>query len=134
MRLTEEQYTALITRQKIPAKENKYHAKQCVIDGFTFPSIAEGDYYKILLFEKKVGLVTYFLRQVPFHLPGNIVMRIDYLIFYPNDSYRYRDVKGAEPTREWINKRKQVEQLYGIKIDIIKKAEVNRQKARYGIQ
>jgi hypothetical protein len=102
---------------------HKYHAKPVEIDGIKFPSTKEGDYYNQLKLEQRAGLILCFLRQVPFHLPGGVVYRLDFMVFsHPfndvNGVYRVRfiDVKGVK-TPVYEIKRKQVEELYGIHIE-----------------
>jgi hypothetical protein len=101
------------------AKKNKYRAKICIVDGIKFRSIKEADYYNSLKILQKVGKITYFLRQVPFDLPGNVKYFIDFMVVYPDKTICYIDVKGFE-TPMFKLKKKQVEALYPIKIEIVK--------------
>jgi Protein of unknown function (DUF1064) len=106
---------------------NKFGAKAIVVDGFRFDSKLEGLRYLYWSNLWRAGAIAYFLRQVPFHLPGNIIYRADFFVVHQrsdvSDGSRMitvEDCKGAM-TRVSINKIKQVEAIYGIKIDIIKK-------------
>lgn len=67
---------------------------------------------------KEQGIVTRFLMQVPFHLPGGIVYKLDFLVFWEgwdSGNITWEDVKGMK-TAVYKIKKKQVEALYGIKI------------------
>lgn len=96
-------------------------------DGITFDSKKERDYYltlKLRVADEADELV-YFLRQVPFDLPGNTKYRVDFQLFFglhgsPVDLVvRYIDVKGHE-TKEFIRAKKQVEALYPVEIEVVK--------------
>ena len=65
---------------------------------------------------QKLGEVIFFLRQVPFDLPGNIKYRCDFQVFYKDGTVSFIDVKGMK-TQEYIMKKKQVESLYPIVIE-----------------
>ena len=54
--------------------------------------------------------------QVPFHLPGGVKYILDFLIFWANGEVTFVDVKGMK-TAIYILKKKQVEDLYKIKIE-----------------
>jgi hypothetical protein len=99
--------------------KHKYHAVKTENDGFKFDSKKEAYYYQELKLRKKAGEIIQFLRQVPFHLPGNVTYRVDFLEFHSNGSVHFVDVKGMQ-TKEFIMKRKLVESLYApIKIEIV---------------
>lgn len=118
-RLTEKQLDQLLARKGIKAKQSKYRNKQITIDGMRFDSIAEGAYYQYLKLLVESGQVQYFLRQVPFHLPGRTVYRVDFQVFY-SDRVEYVDVKGAV-TQLFKVKKRQVEELYPVKIRCLMK-------------
>lgn len=107
---------------------NKYNAKRTEVDGIWFDSKLEAARYVELRALEKSGHIAWFIRQVPFDLPGGIKYRADFLIVWHIwDPYQTRnptveDCKGAR-TRVSINKIKQVEAIYGIKIDIITRAK-----------
>ncbi len=90
---------------------NKYSAKPTWRDGMWFGSQREARYYDQLILGKRAGVVIQFLRQVPFHLPGNIVYRCDFEVFYSDGTVRFVDVKGVR-TKSFIRNKKQVEELY----------------------
>lgn len=95
--------------------KHKFQAIQTELDGITFPSKKEAKEYQRLMLLKKSGEVLFFLRQVPFHLPGNVKYVLDFLIFWANGEVTFKDVKGMK-TAMYILKKKQVETLYPIKI------------------
>jgi hypothetical protein len=103
---------------------NKYHAKRVVIDGFGFDSTLEAKRYEELKVLQTTGIVRWFLCQVPFRLPGAIIYRADFLIVWEEAHadapamVSVEDCKGAI-TRVSLNKIKQVEAIYGIKITLI---------------
>lgn len=66
------------------------------------------------------GIVSYFLRQVPFDLPGGVRYLVDFMLAYQNGSIVYVDCKGYD-TPLSIAKRKIVEDIYPVKIIIVKK-------------
>ena len=96
-------------------KRHKYSAKAVVIDGIRFSSKKEARYYGNLKLAQKSGELLYFLRQVPFDLPGGIKYRVDFAEFWKKGEIRYVDVKGFR-TKEYIIKTKLVESLYPVKI------------------
>jgi hypothetical protein len=100
-------------------RRNKYGAKPVHIDGHRFDSQAEAKYYLRLLLMVKVEQVTYFLRQVPFHLPGGIRYLVDFQVFYTDGRIEYIDVKGHR-TAMFVVKKKMVEAHYPVKIKEVK--------------
>ena len=102
-------------------KPHKYNAKKTIVDGITFPSKLEAKYYHYLKLKKQGGCIAYFLRQIPFQLPGNTKYFVDFMIVDSEGKIEFVDVKG-KPTSMSILKIKQVEDLYHpIKINIISK-------------
>ena len=98
--------------------KHKFNAKQTVLDGIKFPSKAEAKYYSVLKLLQSAGEVLFFLRQVPFHLPGGVTYRCDYQVFYADGRVEFVDVKGMK-TRSFIDKKKMVEDLYPVEILIV---------------
>lgn len=110
--------------------QNKYSAKAIVEDGIRFDSKLERDRYLELRTRKLMGVVDYFLMQVPFRLPGGFVYRVDFQVFatppchqnddcsYPTQLVTYEDCKGMMTP---VSKMKigQVEALYRVEIRII---------------
>ena len=100
--------------------KHKFHAKPVQEDGHHFPSKLEWKLYNQLLLQQKAGEVLFFLRQVPFHLPGGVKYVLDFLVFYTNGEVKALDAKGME-TDTFTLKKKMVEDLYPIEILVIKK-------------
>ena len=105
---------------KKPLK-HKYLAKPCVSDGKRFPSKLEARYYNTLKALQSSGEVLFFLRQIPFDLPGGVRYLCDFQVFYATGDIRFIDTKGRD-TPLSIAKRKMVEELYPVEIEIITKA------------
>ena len=80
----------------------------------------EAAYYSRLKLLQQSGEVIFFLRQVPFHIPGNIRHIIDFVEFWSDGTVKFIDVKGMD-TPLSIAKRKLVEAHYPIEIDVVKK-------------
>lgn len=99
--------------------KHKYHAVRVEHDGVKFDSMKEARYYDTLKMLVKAGDVVFFLRQVPFHLPGGVTYRVDFQEFRSDGTVHFVEIKGFE-TKEWIAKKKMVENLYPIKIEVIK--------------
>jgi hypothetical protein len=99
-------------------RSHKYNAKKTERGEFKFDSQKEAKRYDKLILMKKNNEVLFFLRQVPFHLPGNVTYRIDFVIFWSDGHVSFEDVKGMK-TPQYIMKKKMVESLYPIKIEEI---------------
>lgn len=99
---------------------NKYNAVRVELDGFRFDSKAEGRYYLDLKRRKEDGEIIQFLRQVPFHLPGNTRYVVDFVEFHADGSVHFVDVKGR-PNETFKLKKRQVDHLYApIEIECVK--------------
>ena len=96
---------------------HKYHATQTIRNGIKFQSKKEARYYDELLLRQKAGEVLFFLRQIPFDLPGGLKYRADFMEFWTNGTVKIIDVKGYK-TKEFIRNKKMVESLYPIEIEI----------------
>ena len=96
--------------------KHKFNAQKTVRNGFRFDSKKEARYYDQLVSAEKAGVVLFFLRQVPFHLPGNVVYRVDFQVFMADGHVRFIDVKGYR-TKEYITKKKLVEAHYPVEIE-----------------
>jgi len=101
-------------------QRHKFNAVQTKRDGINFSSKLEARYYDYLQLLVKAGEVVFFLRQVPFHLPGNITYRVDFQEFHKDGTVRFIDTKGVI-TDSFRDKKKQVEALYPVEIEIVKK-------------
>lgn len=112
-------FEALKNRHLIPSaspmpSKNKFHAVICEADNIKFRSKKERRRYLELKALQSAG-ECWFLRQVPFYLPGNTKYVLDFLIFWKNGTYTFEDTKGKR-TPMFIMKKKQVESLYPVKI------------------
>lgn len=97
---------------------HKFHAKRVSVDGEKFPSKKEARYFKELQLRQRSGEVLFFLRQVPFHLPGNVKYVVDFVEFLSDGTVEFVDVKGIE-TDMFILKKKQVEAIYPVEIKVV---------------
>ncbi len=103
------------TKKKI---KHKFKAKSCEYDDIKFPSMLERDCYKILKSLKEKGVIMFFLRQIGFDLPGGYVHKVDFAVFTPS-CVLFIESKGKDLSLGKM-KRKQVEDIYGIKIHLAK--------------
>ena len=95
---------------------HKYNAVRTERDGFKFDSKKEAKYYDDLKLLQQSGELLFFIRQVPFHLPGNVRYVLDFVEFYKNGDVRFVAVKGMI-TPTYSMKKKLVEASYPIKIE-----------------
>lgn len=135
----------------VPAKARaaKYANVPTEVDGIRFDSKLEAKYYVELDLRRKAGDIAYFLRQVPFHLPGGVIYRVDFMVVSLHREYaiqmgkvpklraldksldfnplqiHYVDCKGWD-TAASKNKIKQTEALYGVKIELVRKVKSHR--------
>jgi len=84
-----------------------------------FDSKKEARYFDGLCGKCKDGRVLFFLRQVPFHLPGNTKYVVDFVEFHADGTVHFVDVKGFE-TQAFRMKKRQVEDLYPVTIELVK--------------
>ena len=98
---------------------HKFKAKQTENDGITFSSKLESRWYSIIKDMQESKEILFFLRQIPFHLPGNVIYRADFMLFFTDGHIEIWEAKGFE-TPEWVTKKKLVEALYPITIEIKK--------------
>lgn len=112
--------------REFPRKKltHKFKAKPVTADDQHFASKLEWSYYQKLKVMKSSGHILFFLRQVPFHLPGGVKYVVDFVEFHADGDIRFVDVKGME-TSEFVAKKKMVEALYPITIDVVKRANFN---------
>lgn len=125
LRLTEQELSDLLRNQgkehpkvsSIPeySRKSKYNSQITETDGIKFRSKKEAKYYQVLKARQHMKEVSYFLRQVPIHLPGETKYIVDFIEFWTNGNVVYVDVKGKR-TPAYIRSKKQVEALYPIKI------------------
>lgn len=94
---------------------HKFGAVPTKVDDIRFDSKKEARYYQDLKLRQKAGEVLFFLRQVPFHLPGGVRYVVDFQEFRADGTVTFVDVKGMK-TSEYLMKKKMVESLYPIEI------------------
>lgn len=107
-------------------KRAKYGNSKCVADGIKFDSKLEMGRYLELKTLRQAGIVQWFICQPPFKLPGGITYRADFLVvwaitaetFCDVEPVTIEDVKGYM-TRVSLNKIRQVEEIYGITVQLI---------------
>lgn len=114
--MSEEEYREFMGEKLF--KKSKYNAVIVERDGYKFDSKKEAKYFDELLLRVKAKEVLFFLRQVPFHLPGKVVYRLDFLEFHPDGSVHFVEVKGFDTPMGKL-KRKQTEELYPVKIEVV---------------
>jgi hypothetical protein len=118
MKVTEEEFQALTKRDLTPSHclspRHKFQAKPSDSDGIRFASKKERSYYDRL---KSRPEVLFFLRQVPFHLPGNVRHVIDFVEFWKDGTVHVVEIKGLDLPMGKL-KRKQVEAIYPITIEV----------------
>ncbi len=100
--------------------KHKFKNKPVVDDGKKYDSKLEHKYKLHLDLLKQSGEVLFYLTQVPIDLPGGTKYVVDFQVFYSDETISFIDVKGFE-TDMFKLKKKQVEDLYPIEIEIIKK-------------
>lgn len=133
MRWTEADLKRLQTNtRQIKSGAAKYNNRRTQVDGWWFDSQLEADRYRELKLLRASADVAWFLCQVPFRLPGGITYKADFLVVWNGLSPHRRgvsieDCKGMM-TRVSQNKIKQVEELYGIKVEIITRDGVARSR------
>lgn len=98
------------------APRHKFGAIADERDGIKFPSKAEALYYDHLETCKRGGALLFYLRQVPFHIPGGKLV-VDYVEFWKDGSVRIVDVKGLILPIFQLKKRA-VEKLYPVKVEV----------------
>lgn len=99
---------------------HKFSAKPVKTRDGTYQSTAEYDFKLRLDTQKQSGEVLFYLEQSPIRLPGKTRYIVDFIVFYANGEVRFIDVKGRE-TPQFIQKKRQVEELYPIEIVKIRK-------------
>lgn len=104
-----------------PKKVNKYSAKKITIDGHTFDSKREAEYYQELKMRKRAGEIKDFELQPEFTLQEAfkkngrryraIKYRADFKVIFPDGRIEIVDVKGYS-TKVFAIKRKLFEYRY----------------------
>jgi hypothetical protein len=114
----------------VSRKKNKYRNQKVEVDGITFHSRKEANFYSDLFIKKNAKLITDFERQVQYDIRVNDIhiakYFLDFKVINLDGSINYYDVKGKDKVSgKWITtdvfalKKKLVEAIYGIKIEKI---------------
>ncbi len=96
-------------------KKSKYRANKTSIDGHTFDSKKEADYYCELKLKLQAKEINGFCLQPTFMLAPGLKYKADFIVFNTDNSYDVIDVKGIR-TKEYITKKKVFEDKYNMKI------------------
>jgi hypothetical protein len=121
MKVSEVEFLSLKKRGLTPSlyrsPRHKFRAKPSDEDGIRFASKKERAYYQGLKLRQKNGEVLFFLRQAPFHLPGNVRHIIDFIEFWADGTVHFVEIKGFDTPLGKL-KRKQVMDLYPINVEV----------------
>lgn len=101
-------------------RRHKYNVapkEERTVDGITFDSKKEMNYYLQLKLLKGTLKIQTFLRQVPIEIEGGKYI-CDFLVIELDGRYRWIDVKGVR-TADYKRKKKQVFVRHGITIEEI---------------
>lgn len=96
-------------------KKSKYRANKISIDGHTFDSQKEADYYCELKIRLQAGQINGFCIQPTFILAPKLKYKADFIVFNKDNSTEIIDVKGVK-TKEYIAKKKVFEDKFNLKI------------------
>ncbi len=96
-------------------KKSKYGAVKTSVDGHTFDSKKEADYYCNLKLRLQGGDIKGFCLQPIFILAPGLKYKADFIIFNNDGTSEVIDVKGIK-TKEYITKKKVFEDKYNLKI------------------
>ena len=96
-------------------RKTKYRANKTSIDGHTFDSQKEAEFYNELKLRLKAGEIAGFCLQPIFVLAPGLKYKADFIIFNNNETTEIIDVKGFK-TKEYIAKKKVFEDKYNLKI------------------
>lgn len=106
---------------KFPIR-HKFKAKPTNYDGFRYDSKLEARYANHLDMLKKSGEVLFYLRQVPLHLAPGSTYRLDFMVFYKDETVELIDVKGMDTPLSKA-KRQIAEDIYPVTIKVVKKGD-----------
>lgn len=101
--------------QKNGSKRSKYGAVKTTVDGQTFDSKKEADYYCELKLRLQSGDIKGFCLQPVFILASGLKYKADFIIFNNDGTSEIIDTKGFK-TKEYIAKKKVFEDRYNLKI------------------
>lgn len=96
-------------------KKTKYRANKTSVDGHTFDSKKEAEYYCNLKMRLQANDIKGFCLQPIFMLAPGLKYKPDFIVFNNDDTTEVIDVKGYK-TKEYIAKKKVFEEKYNLKI------------------
>ena len=96
-------------------RKSKYRANKVSIDGHTFDSQKEADYYCELKIKLQAKEINGFCLQPTFILAPGLKYKADFIVFHKDNSTEVIDVKGFR-TKEYIAKKKVFEDKFNLKI------------------
>ena len=96
-------------------RKSKYRSNKVSIDGHTFDSQKEADFYSELKIRLQAKEINGFCLQPTFILAPSLKYKADFIIFNKDGSTEVVDVKGYK-TKEYIAKKKVFEDKYNLKI------------------
>lgn len=108
-----EEYKNFTNKSKI--RNTKYRAQKTSIDGHTFDSKKEAEYYCELKNRLKANDIKGFCLQPTFILAKGLKYKADFIIFNNDGTQEIIDVKGYK-TKEYIAKKKVFEEKFDLKI------------------
>ena len=96
-------------------RKSKYRSTKVSVDGHTFDSQKEADYYCELKLRLQGKEINGFCLQPTFMLAPGLKYKADFIIFNKDGSTDVIDVKGYK-TKEYIAKKKVFEDKFNLKI------------------
>ncbi len=97
-------------------KKSKYNARKTKVDGITFDSLKEANYYKELELLRQAGEIKWYCLQPRFPLSEGIEYRADFIVCDKNDKTHIIDVKGFK-TQVYKMKKKLLKNKFGINLE-----------------
>ncbi len=117
--MTQEHWSAKDYKEYISgtkkASRSKYGAKKTSVDGHTFDSKKEAEYYQELKLKLMAGAVKGFCLQPVFILAPDLKYKADFIVFSEDGTYEIIDVKGFR-TKEYKVKKKVFEDKFDLEI------------------
>jgi hypothetical protein len=120
--MNKQEYQELLKTVNKQATRTKYRNTPTTIDGITFDSRLEAEYYSHLKLLKAAGIVRYFLTQVSIRLSCGSRYVADFEVIYEDGRIEFVDTKGIE-TQVFKLKKRMVEREYPITLKIVKKGD-----------
>lgn len=96
-------------------RKSKYKANKTSVDGHTFDSQKEADYYCELKMRLNSNDIKGFCLQPTFILAPGLKYKADFIVFNKDNSCDVIDVKGFK-TKEYITKKKVFEDKFNLNI------------------